>query len=191
MIVSLTDKRLVHSKEIMSAMGLRLFPDHDGHRCSPLLSFLDGCSRCQRMPLCGNGVHAPTYLAWILYVLSNIVRLDNCEEPARSLASMVPDDSSDDSDIVENTKREGVAEEDIEESAGGPGKEESDAAASSIVRRDFAEESDDYASCASSSERRALGLSSPVESDHALDDPTMGGLFQFGDDFVFPVGDFD
>lgn len=189
MIVSLTDQRLVHSKEIMTAMGLRLFPAHDGDRCSPLLSFLDGCSRFERMTLCGNGVHAPTYLAWILYVLSNIVCLDDCEEPARSLPTMVPEYSSDDSDedSVENTKREGVAEEDIEESAGGSGQEEAEDAASSGPRRALAEESSHDAS---SSERRALGLSSAGESDDAAsDDPTMGGLFQFGDDFVFPVGD--
>jgi hypothetical protein len=96
-LYAFAQKRVVHPLELFQAHGYNTFadPTHPYHSLvTPLLQTL---SSNELDTLVGNGWHLPTMASWILYVLSNTVRVkwEMSLHPERHLRSNVSDEFCD------------------------------------------------------------------------------------------------
>ena len=96
---NIEDSRVAVGLEHFAAMGFNIFPPQG---CalprSPLYGVLQDLTHRQKKYLAGNGMHLATQAAWMLYILSNCVRV-NDEKLRRGLGSWeAPDDDDDDDD---------------------------------------------------------------------------------------------
>ena len=77
-IYSFQMERLVLAEEMLAAQGIDMFEDLAGSRgISPLKDIFSSFSESELRFFAGNSLHVPTYGAWLMYAMGNVVRRDD------------------------------------------------------------------------------------------------------------------
>ncbi len=97
-IFSFKAGRLALGSELLAAQGVDMFDCNSGRRgLSPLKPVFDQLGESERRFLAGNGIHIPSFAAWLLYALSN-VRLRAGSRVPRNLPQKSTAHAADDGD---------------------------------------------------------------------------------------------
>jgi hypothetical protein len=73
-------RNLVHPYELLQAHGFNLFQQTSSIFPSPLLPKFSKMSSNQLKILCGNGWHLPAMACWVMFILSNTVRISKLQD---------------------------------------------------------------------------------------------------------------
>ena len=77
-IYSFQMERLVLAEEMLAAQGIDMFEDLAGSRgISPLKDIFSSFSESELRFFAGNSLHVPTYGAWLMYAMGNVVPRDD------------------------------------------------------------------------------------------------------------------
>jgi hypothetical protein len=86
--------RMVHPKEELASMGIDVFDDLSGGRGrSPLAHQIQTLPINEQQFLIGNGMHSPLYIAFMFFILGNVVPIEDFYKLSRAI--YVKDDSDD------------------------------------------------------------------------------------------------
>ena len=105
---SVKKQRIALPSELFLALGLDVFPAVSNNRgASPMLDPLRSLSIRQQKVLAGNSMHIPMMSYWILYVLSNCVRVDELSKMSKWTPPMAEGPGPGAASLDEATEQDG------------------------------------------------------------------------------------